>query len=108
MNDEIQNVRITNNFVYSIDLISGMSYLNAFLYFNNYSLNNRNIRYLDWNVIQPLLDGYRIKITDPNGIYEDYYSPTIRELIESNEEYSALTVREKGDNVRFEFILKKK
>ena len=84
------------------------SYHNEFLYFDRIDLSKKNIRYLDWDVIQSLLDGYKIKITDPNGVYEDYYTPTIRELLENNEEYSQKIVGKDSGYVYFEFILQKK
>ena len=42
-------------------------------------------RYLDWDKLQPILDNYIIKISDPNGIYEDYTISSIRSLIENSE-----------------------
>lgn len=41
-------------------------------------------RYLDWDKLQPILDNYIIKISDPNGIYKDYTISSIRSLIENS------------------------
>ena len=49
-----------------------------------YNIVNTDVRLLDWSSIQSILDSYVIKISDPNGLYKDYRTSTLRELIENS------------------------
>lgn len=42
-------------------------------------------KYIEWDKLKSILDNYTIKITDPNGIYKEYNTPILRELIENSE-----------------------
>lgn len=52
--------------------------------YEEYNCKNTNIRILDWSSIQGIIDNYVIKISDPSDEYEEYKTPTLKELIESN------------------------
>lgn len=44
-------------------------------------------RYLDWTTLAPILDNYKIIISDPDGVYEDKTIPSIRTLFENSDEH---------------------
>ena len=50
-----------------------------------YNVKDTDVLFLNWAPIQSILDNYTIKITDPNGIYKEYNTPILRELIENSE-----------------------
>lgn len=88
---------VFENHYYNDD--SGTSFDGYIAYLYMCSLNDAdlNTRYLDWQPIQNILDNYVIKITDPNGIYKDYTTPTLREMIEKSE-YKDRTLSLKDEN----------
>lgn len=63
-----------------------------------YNIKNTDIRLLDWSSIQSILDSYVIKISDPNEIYKDYSTSTLRELIQNSEYRDRKLVVDYDDN----------
>lgn len=76
----ISSVIKDEKFTYEKDLncYYGVAYV-------EYNVKNTNVRLLDWSSIQSILNNYTLKISDINGIYEDYNTSTLRELIENSE-----------------------
>ena len=53
-----------------------------------YSLNeiSADDRYLDCVPIQYTMNTYRVVVTDPSGVYKEYKSPSLQELLENSDD----------------------